>query len=65
MSETEVIAKKFKILEPSLDDRQRRIWAATEAMAMGQGDHSGVRGDRRQDLEGPNEGAPDLARRVP
>lgn len=37
MPETEVIAKKFKILELSLDERQRRLWAAAEAMALGRG----------------------------
>jgi hypothetical protein len=37
MPDTEVIAKKFKMLELSLDERQRRLWAATEAMALGRG----------------------------
>ena len=33
----EIIANKFEMLKPSLNERQRRLWAAAEAMALGRG----------------------------
>src|SRR5260370_15826646 len=38
----QVIAEKFMALEPVLDERARRLWAATEAQAIGQGGISRV-----------------------
>jgi hypothetical protein len=32
-----MIRKKYRALSPALDERQRRLWAATEAQAMGRG----------------------------
>src|SRR6266481_4127351 len=34
---TQTIAAKFAILEPLLDERARRLWAAVEARAIGRG----------------------------
>jgi hypothetical protein len=34
--------KEFKALRPVLDERARRLWAATEARALGQGGISAV-----------------------
>ena len=39
MTEQERITTKFRVLSPVLDERRRRLWAATEALAL---DHSGV-----------------------
>ena len=38
----EVIAEKFASLEPVLDERARRLWAAAEARAIGRGGISRV-----------------------
>jgi hypothetical protein len=38
----ERIQAKFKALRPVMDERMRRQWAATEAMALGWGGISGV-----------------------
>jgi hypothetical protein len=35
--DVETIKRKFKALSPTLDERSRRIWAATEAKALGYG----------------------------
>src|SRR4051794_12624556 len=35
--DTRVIAEKFAPLEPVLDERARRLWAAAEARAIGRG----------------------------
>lgn len=32
-----MIRKKYQLLASALDERQRRLWAATEAQAMGRG----------------------------
>jgi hypothetical protein len=40
--DVEVISEKFKTLEPVLDERARRLWAATEARAIGRGGVSRV-----------------------
>jgi hypothetical protein len=37
MSNLEVIQKKYQALYPFLNERQRRLWAATEAQAVGHG----------------------------
>ena len=37
MPQIEVIAKKVEILRPLLDERLLRLWAATEAQALGHG----------------------------
>jgi DNA-binding phage protein len=37
-----VIAEKFTTLEPVLDERARRLWAAAEAHAIGRGGISRV-----------------------
>ena len=37
MPQIEIIAKKLEILGPHLDERQKRLWAATEAEALGRG----------------------------
>jgi len=34
---TEALSKKFNLLKGELDERSRRIWAATEALAIGHG----------------------------
>ncbi len=34
---TQVLSKKFKLLHGELDERSRRLWAATEALAIGHG----------------------------
>ena len=39
---TQVIAAKFAILSPLLDERARRLWAAVEARAIGRGGLSQV-----------------------
>ena len=33
----EIIARKYQILKPELNERQRRLWAASEAMSLGHG----------------------------
>jgi hypothetical protein len=33
----EMLRGKYRLLEPSLNERTRRLWAATEAMALGRG----------------------------
>jgi len=38
MPQIEIITKKLEILGPHLDERQKRLWAATEADALGRGD---------------------------
>src|SRR5450631_2188179 len=40
--DVEVISEKFKTLEPVLNERARRLWAATEARAIGRGGVSRV-----------------------
>src|SRR3954468_5922597 len=40
--EVQVIAEKFASLEPVLDERARRLWAAAEAHAIGRGGISRV-----------------------
>jgi hypothetical protein len=42
MPQIEVIAKKLEILGPHLDERQRRLWAAAEALSLGRGGISTV-----------------------
>jgi hypothetical protein len=37
MSNLEVIRRKYQSLHPFLNERQRRLWAATEARALGHG----------------------------
>ena len=37
MTQEHVIAEKFETVAPLLDEAQRRIWAATEAVAVGYG----------------------------
>jgi hypothetical protein len=37
MSEVATIRAKFESLRPFLDERRRRLWAATEALALGRG----------------------------
>lgn len=37
MPQIEIITKKLEILGPHLDERQKRLWAATEAEALGRG----------------------------
>lgn len=37
---TEALSRKFELLQSELDERSRRIWAATEAIAIG---HGGVK----------------------
>ncbi len=39
---TQAIAAKFAILQPLLDERARRLWAAVEARALGRGGISQV-----------------------
>ena len=34
---TQTILEKFLVLEPLLDERTQRLWAATEAQALGRG----------------------------
>jgi hypothetical protein len=41
-SEVEVISEKYTTLEPVLNERARRLWAATEARAIGRGGVSRV-----------------------
>jgi len=38
----EIIAKKFQTLKPEWNERQRRLWAASEAMCLGHGGVSAV-----------------------
>ena len=38
----EEVAKKYAVLDPLLDERQRRLWAAAEAAAVGRGGISAV-----------------------
>jgi len=33
----EIITKKFNLLSDTLNERQRRLWAATEALSIGYG----------------------------
>src|SRR5215207_4870469 len=40
--EIEIIRQKYTLLRPELDERARRCWAATEAMALGYGGVSAV-----------------------
>ena len=35
--DAQIIAEKFAALEPVLDERARRLWAAAEARAIGRG----------------------------
>ena len=42
MPQIEVITKKLEILGPHLDERQRRLWAAAEALSHGRGGISTV-----------------------
>jgi len=37
MSETERVKEKFEVLQPLLDERRLRLWAATEAKSLGHG----------------------------
>jgi hypothetical protein len=37
MSETERVKEKFEVLQPLLDERRLRLWAATEARSLGHG----------------------------
>lgn len=37
MSETERVKEKFEVLQPLLDERRLRLWAATEARSLGYG----------------------------
>ncbi len=37
MSNLEGLKRKFKALGPYLDEKLRRVWAATEALALGRG----------------------------
>jgi hypothetical protein len=37
MTTQSIIQAKFAVLDPVLDERSRRIWAATEAQALGYG----------------------------
>ena len=37
MESRETVATKFQTLRPFLDERRRRLWAATEALALGRG----------------------------
>jgi hypothetical protein len=37
MSETERLKEKFEVLQPLLDERRLRLWAATEARSLGHG----------------------------
>src|SRR5215510_1364199 len=39
---TQAIAAKFAVLQPLLDERARRLWAAVEARAIGRGGISSV-----------------------
>ena len=36
-SQVSVIRRKYRVLAPAFDERQRRLWAAAEAKAMGRG----------------------------
>jgi hypothetical protein len=38
----EIIAKKYSMLAGSLNERQRRLWAAAEALTLGRGAISAV-----------------------
>ena len=38
----ELICKKYRVLKSTLNERQRRHWAATEAMSLGHGGISKV-----------------------
>src|SRR5215212_11883648 len=40
--DVQIIAEKFTTLEPVLDERARRLWAAVEANAIGRGGISRV-----------------------
>jgi hypothetical protein len=42
MTEDALIAEKFKALQPVLSEQGRRLWAATEALALGRGGISAV-----------------------
>ena len=42
MSDVAMIRAKCEALRPFLDERQRRLWAATEAQALGRGGVSAV-----------------------
>jgi hypothetical protein len=42
MGQADAIREKFAVLDPLLDERSRRIWAATEARALGWGGVSAV-----------------------
>src|SRR3982750_907348 len=37
MSPEELVGQKWRLLEPTLDERMRQLWAGTEADAMGPG----------------------------
>jgi Rhodopirellula transposase DDE domain len=37
MSELEMVQKKYQILKPFMNERMRRLWAASEAIALGRG----------------------------
>src|SRR6201999_1375798 len=37
MSPEQLVGQKWRLLEPTLDERMRRLWAGTEADAMGHG----------------------------
>jgi hypothetical protein len=41
-TDVEIISEKFVALEPVLDERARRLWAAAEAHAIGRGGISRV-----------------------
>jgi transposase len=42
MTRVEEVAKKYAVLDPLLNERQRRLWAAAEAAAVGRGGISAV-----------------------
>ena len=42
MAEVEAIKRRFELLAGHLDERRRRLWAASEALAIGRGGASTV-----------------------
>ena len=42
-----IIAQKFQVLEFELNERQRRLWAASEAICLGRGCVTGATGMSR------------------
>src|SRR5919108_4439234 len=61
---TQVIAAKFAILSPLLDERARRLWAAVEARAIGRGGISQVAEATRLSRATIRAGLQELARPV-